>query len=181
MWRTVSNAVWLVALAALLGGCGLTQTLTDSSTSTARAIFYTQVKTLHLDFSGRAATNRDVTDMSDLSVPTMVRIYQLRERKAMERATYDDLLHSGNRVLGADLLDERAVVVKPGEGAQMSIPLDSGAAFVTVVALFRTPDSDQDTWRLTLSRNDLDPDRPRVIELSEDRLALRPRNREQTK
>ncbi|MFK0088043.1 type VI secretion system lipoprotein TssJ [Pseudomonas sp. NPDC090755] len=174
MWRTVSNSLWLAALAASLGGCGLSQTLTDSSTSAARSIFYTQVKTLHLDFSGRVATNRDVADMSDLSVPTVVRVYQLRERKVMERATYDGLLHSSTTVLGADLLDERAVVVKPGEGAQMSIPMNPDAQFITVVALFRTPDTDRDTWRLTLSRNDLDPDQPRVIELSEDRLTLRP-------
>lgn len=174
MWRTVSKSLGLATLAVLLGGCGLTQTLTDSSTSAARAIFYTQVKTLHLDFSGRAATNRDAADMSDLSVPTVVRVYQLRERKAMERATYDSLLHSSTIVLGGDLLDERAVVVKPGEGAQMSIPMNPGAQYVTVVALFRTPDTVMDTWRLTLSRHDLDPEQPRVIELSEDRLTLRP-------
>jgi type VI secretion system protein VasD len=29
-------------------------------------------------------------------------------------------------------------------------------------------------WRLTLTRDDLDPDRPRVIELGDNRLTLRP-------
>ncbi len=48
------------------------------------------------------------------------------------------------------------------------------AEFVTVVALFRTPDTQLNTWRLTLRRNDLDPDQPRVIELGDNRLTLRP-------
>jgi type VI secretion system protein VasD len=30
------------------------------------------------------------------------------------------------------------------------------------------------TWRLTLARNDLEPDQPRVIELADNRLTLRP-------
>jgi type VI secretion system protein VasD len=41
-----------------------------------------------------------------------------------------------------------------------------------VVALFRTPDTQMNTWRLTLTRDDLDPDRARVIELGKNRLTL---------
>ncbi|MER2300088.1 MAG: type VI secretion system lipoprotein TssJ, partial [Pseudomonas sp.] len=33
----------------------------------------------------------------------------------------------------------------------------------------------QDTWRLVLDRDDLDPDQARVIELGDNRLTLRPR------
>jgi type VI secretion system protein VasD len=170
MTRTVFNALKVAALAALLSSCGLTQTVADSTSSTAKAIFYKQLKTLHLDFSGRAAANTDVANMSALSVPTLVRVYQLRDSKAMELAPYDSLVSDGDRVLSGDLLDEQTVVVKPGEGAQLSVPMDKDAQFVAVVALFHTPDA----WRLVLTRDELDPERARVIDLGDNRLALRP-------
>lgn len=174
MSHTVFKSLMLAALGALLSGCGLTQTVTDTTTSTARAIFYKQVKTLHLDFSARAAMNTDATNMGALSVPTLVRVYQLRNSKVLEKTTYDSLLSEGDRVLGADLLDERAVVVKPGEGTQLNVPMDERAQVVAVVALLREPDTRMNTWRLILTRDDLEPDRARVVELGDNQLTLRP-------
>lgn len=174
MSRTVFNLLKVTVLGALLSGCGLTQTVSDATTSTAKAIFYKQVKTLHLDFTGRAAMNTDVTDMTGLSVPTLVRVYQLRDTKVVDKATYDSVLSDADNLLRADLLDQQTMVVKPGEGAQLDVPLNKGAQFVTVVALFRTPDTQKNTWRLTLSRDDLDPNQARVIELGNNRLTLQP-------
>lgn len=162
----------LVVLAAL-GGCGLAQTVSDGTASTAKAVFYKQVKTLHLDFSARTALNTDTADMRALSVPTLVRVYQLRDSKAVGQATYDGLLGDDDQLLASALLDKRSVVVKPEEGAQLNVPMDKDAQFVTVVALFRSPDTQLNTWRLTLTRDDLDPDRARVIELGDNRLTLR--------
>lgn len=174
MSRTVFNLLRVALFGALLGGCGLTQTVTDATTSTAKAIFYKQVKTLHLDFTGRAAMNTDVTDMSGLSVPTLVRVYQLRDNKVMDKATYDSLLSDADNVLSVDLLDQRATVVKPGDGVQINLPLNKDARFVAVVALFRSPDTQTNSWRLTLPRDELDPNRARVIELGNNRLTLQP-------
>ncbi|CRM80065.1 type VI secretion system lipoprotein TssJ [Pseudomonas edaphica] len=172
MSRTVFNAVTVAVLGALLGGCGLTQKVTDATVSTTQSIFYKQVTTLHLDFTGRAAMNTDVTDMSGLSVPTLVRVYQLRDDTLINKATYERVLSDADNLLSADLLDQRAQVVKPGEGAQLNMPMHKDAKFVTVVALFRNPDTVKNTWRLTLSREDLDPDQARVIELGNNRLTL---------
>ncbi|NIF25147.1 type VI secretion system lipoprotein TssJ [Pantoea sp. Tr-811] len=174
MWRIASKHFTGIALAALLGGCGLTQNVVDGTASTAHALFYKQVKTLHLDLTGRAAINTDATHMSGLSVPVLVRVYQLRDRKALERAGYDDLENLGERVLGGDLLSANTLVVKPGEAAQLSTPLHAEARYVAVVALFRSPDLALNTWRLTLQRDELDPELARVIELGENRLKLRP-------
>ncbi|ANF85964.1 type VI secretion protein [Pseudomonas antarctica] len=174
MSRTVFNLLKVVVLGALLSGCGLTQTVSDATSSTAKAIFYKKVKTLHLDFTGRAAMNTDMSDMRGLSVPTVVRVYQLRDNKIMDKATYDSVLNEADNLLRADLLDQQAMVIKPGEGAQLNVPLDQDAQFVTVVALFRTPDTQMNTWRLTLPRDDLDPDRARVMELGNNRLTLQP-------
>ncbi|MNC84290.1 hypothetical protein D3C75_1387690 [compost metagenome] len=54
------------------------------------------------------------------------------------------------------------------------MPLNKNTRFVTVVAFLRTPDTQMNTWRLTLTRGDLDPDRARVIELGNNRLSLQP-------
>lgn len=178
MAGTVFSSLKIVALSTLLAGCGLTQSVTESTASTAHGIFYKQVKTLHLDISSRVAMNTHGTDMTSLSVPTLVRVYQLRDGKAVEKATYDNLLSEDDRVLSSVLLDTRTVVVKPGEGAQLSVPMDKDAQAVTVVALVRQPDTELNTWRLTLTRDDLDPDRARVIELGDNRLTLRALARE---
>jgi type VI secretion system protein VasD len=162
-----------IALVTLLGGCGLVQSMTDATTSTTEAIFYKQVKTLHLDLSARTAMNMDATDMRTLSVPTLVRIYQLSDSKLLQKANYDQILSNADNVLGADLLAEHSQVVKPGEGAQLNVPLNKHAQFVAVVALFREPDDAADSWRLMLTRDELEPDRPRVIELGDNRLTLR--------
>lgn len=166
--------VFSLVMFAALGGCGLAQTVAEGTASTAKAIFYKQVKVLHLDFSARTALNTDAKDMSALSVPTLVRVYQLRDSEAVEPATYNEWLSNDDQLLASALLDKRSVVVRPEEGAQLNVPLDKDTQFVTVVALFRSPDTRTNTWRLTLTRDDLDPDRARVIELGDNRLTLRP-------
>ena len=175
MWRTVFKCFTASTLVAVLSGCGLAQKVADGTASTAQAIFYKQVKTLHLDLNGRSAINTDVKEMSGLSVPVLVRVYQLKGSKALQNATYDDLVDQAERVLRDDLLDERVVVVKPGEAAQLSTPLLGEAKYVAVVALFRSPDVTENTWRVVLPRDDLEPDQARVLELGDNRLTLRQR------
>ncbi|MFJ4376039.1 type VI secretion system lipoprotein TssJ [Pseudomonas japonica] len=174
MWRTVSRIPAMLALATLLGGCGLVQSVSDGTRDTARAVFYKQVKTLHLDISGRSALNTDLEDMNALSVPTLVRVYQLRGRKALDKAEYDELLNDGDAVLGSEVLEQRALMVSPEQGARLSQALHQDARYVAVVALFRYPEKHANTWRLVLERDDLDPDAPRTLELGDNHLSLRP-------
>jgi type VI secretion system protein VasD len=164
----------VIALVLLASGCGVTQSVSESTAAMTQAIFYKQIRTLRLDFDGRLALNTDGMDMRGLSVPVMVRVYQLRDGQSVNKVTYDDLLSDADRLLGADLLDQRSLVIKPGEGAQLDVPLNENAGVVAVVGLFREPDLQLNDWRLLLTRDDLDPDRPRVIELGESRLTLRP-------
>lgn len=175
MWRTGFKCFTASTFVAVLSGCGLAQKVADGTASTAQAIFYKQLKTLHLDLNGRSAINTDDAEMSGLSVPVLVRVYQLKGNKALESATYDDLLSQGERVLRDDLLDERVVVIKPGEAAQLSTPLQDDARYVAVVALFRSPDVIENTWRIVLQRDELEPDQARVLELGDNRLTLRQR------
>ncbi|WP_152227555.1 type VI secretion system lipoprotein TssJ [Pseudomonas sp. SCB32] len=175
MSLTASKTLLTVAVfGLLLSGCGLTQRAMDGGSSIAQGIFYKQVKVLHLDFNARTALNTSATDMSALSVSTLVRVYQLKDDKALEKADYPRLLSNSSDVLAEDLLDEHWVVVKPGGGAQLNAALADETKFVAVVALFRSPDRQQGNWRLTLAREELDPDYPRVIELGDNALNLAP-------
>lgn len=178
MSRTLFSVLMMAGLAALLGGCGVTQAVGDGTASTARAIFAPQVKALHLDLRAQAAINLAGSDMNSLSVPTQVRVYQLKDRAALEKASYDGIELNAQQLLGADLLAEHSLVVKPGQGAQLNVPLEKDAQFVAVVALLRDPDPHLTSWRLTLRRDQLSPKQPRVVELAENRLTLRPLGQE---
>lgn len=168
--------IWSVLAMALtfmtLNGCGLAQRVGDSTESIAQSIFYKQIKTLHLDFNTREGANVDVYDMKALSVPVMVHIYQLSDKKIFSTITYQDLLDNGHSLLGDELLSEREIVIKPGSGASLKMPMEKEAKFVAVVGLFRQPNEKEGSWRLIIEREDLDPDKPRVINLSDNALAL---------
>lgn len=178
MSRTLSSVLIMTIAASILGGCGLTQAVGDGTSSAARAIFFKQVKTLHLDLTGRMAMNAEGSDMRALSVPTQVRVYQLRGRTALDKASYDGIAADSDALLREDLLDEHTLVIKPGEGAQLNVPLAKDTQFVALVALFREPDIRRDTWRVTLRRDQLATDQARVVEVGDNRLTLRPLGKE---
>ncbi|MBS9430119.1 hypothetical protein EAE93_19465 [Photorhabdus akhurstii] len=73
----------MTAIILLLSGGGLTQTVTDGTAAAAHSLFHKQVKILHLDFIPQAAVNTDAGESVALSVPTLVRVYQLRDNKAL--------------------------------------------------------------------------------------------------
>jgi type VI secretion system protein VasD len=136
-----------------------------------RAIFYKKIKTLHLDFTPRAAIN---ADGAQAPLATMVRVYQLKDRKNIDAADYQKLLRDADGVLKDDLLASKSVLVMPKGSVTLNMPMDENAQFVAVVALFNRPDIKNNTWKQVLSRDDLDPDDPRTIELGDGELTLVP-------
>lgn len=161
----------LLLLAFALTGCGLTQRVSDGTTSVAKAIFYKQVKTLHLDLAARAALNPDEDGMP---LATDVWVYQLKDRQAFDKADYAALQSDAGTVLSADLLAEKDVWIRPGTTVSLDMPMDEKAQYVALVAQFRTPDVRKDDWRLVLTRADLDPDKPRIVALEGNLMALKP-------
>lgn len=162
----------LVLLALLLGGCGLTQKVSDGTSSAMKSLFYKQVKTLHLDFSAREALNTDERESGSLSEPVMVRVYELKDSKTFDKAVYEQLVKEGEDTLGDSLLASRDVVIKPGGDANLNMPMHEDAQFVAVVGLFRHPDTEKNHWKLLLTRDDLDPDTARIIEPGDNSLTL---------
>ncbi|EGT4350395.1 type VI secretion system lipoprotein TssJ [Cronobacter sakazakii] len=161
----------LLLLAFMLTGCGLTQRVSDSTTSVAKAIFYKQVKTLHLDLTARAALNPDEDGMP---LATDVWVYQLKDRQAFEKADYATLQSDADTVLGADLVAEKEVWIRPGTTVSLDMPLDEKTQYVVLVAQFRSPDARKNDWRLVLMRDDLDPDKPRTVLLKGHSMTLKP-------
>ncbi|HBS6294890.1 TPA: type VI secretion system lipoprotein TssJ [Klebsiella pneumoniae] len=157
------TACLLPLLALCLSGCGLTQRVSEGTKSAFNAVFYKKINTLHLDFTAREALNTDARENHSLSEPVVVRIYQLKDRQTFDRLVYQQLLEEGDILLAADLLASRDVVIGPGGDASLNMPLEAEATFVAVVGLFRHPDTQRNTWKQVLAREELDPDKPRIL------------------
>lgn len=167
----VAPAAISLILATTLSGCGLTQSVSDGTVSMTKSLFYKTIKTLHLDFTTRSTVN---VDDNNAPLATVIRVYQLKERQAFDRADYQTLLTSANEALKGDILAERDVTVMPDGAAGLDMPMEPGTRYVAVIGLFRTPDIQGDTWRVVLERNDLDPDEARRIQLESGGLKLLP-------
>ncbi|SCC54894.1 type VI secretion system lipoprotein TssJ [Kosakonia oryziphila] len=177
MLRTslIKSVCWLPALLAFsLAGCGMTQGITDGTKSAFNAMFYKKIKVLHLDFTAREALNTDSRESNSLSEPVVLRIYQLKDRKTFDKTVYQQLLKEGDTILKADLLASRDVVVKPGGDVNLNMPMETDAQFVAVAGLFRHPDMINNTWKQVIQREDLDPDKPRILEAGNNHLTLLP-------
>ncbi len=163
----------LLALAAVsaLSGCGLTQKVTDGTVAVTKSIFYKQVKTLHLDIRTREAVNSNARGEA---LSTVIRIYQLKDRKTFDATDYPSLFASDSQAIKADLVAQKDVRLTPGGAVMVDMPMEESAQYVAVAAMFMAPDQQNDTWRLVLSRDSLDPDKARVIEAGDNRLTLKP-------
>lgn len=169
-FQRIRRGTALFLLPLLISSCGLTQRVGNGASAVAEAVFYRKIDTLHLKLTSRAALN---SNEGGEALPTVVRVYQLKDRKTFDTASYAALLKQDNTVLAADLLDRQVVQVMPDAEATVAVPLHVDAKFVAVVALFMAPDATNNTWRLVLERNDLDDSKDRIVELNDNRLQLR--------
>ncbi|CAK9886234.1 MAG: hypothetical protein XXXJIFNMEKO3_02662 [Candidatus Erwinia impunctatus] len=161
----------LLALCGVLAGCGLTQTISDGAVNMTNSIFYKKIKVLHLDFEPRAAIN---AEEAQTPLATMVRVYQLKAREKVDAADYQTLLRDADSVLKEESVVSKSLLVMPKGSVTLNMPMDEEAKYVAVIGLFNRPEIKNNTWRLVLSRDDLDPDKPRTIELGDGFLTLVP-------
>lgn len=166
-----STALLAVIFSTVLTGCGLTQSVKDGAVSVTRSIFYKQVKTLHLDIRAREGVNNNA---QGASLATVVRIYQLKERKAFDDSDYPSLFADDSQAIKGDWLAEKDIRLRPGESVTVDMPLETATQYVAVAGMFMAPDLAGNSWRLVLTRDELDADRPRVIEAGHNRLTLQP-------
>lgn len=159
----------MVACATLLSACGAWQSISDTSASAYRAVFYKQVKTVDVDLTARASLN---PDDAGRATSVAVRVLQLKDRKLFDGASYDDLLKNDRTVLAQDLqAASLSAVLNPGASASLSQPLQPETKFVAVVAFYREPGGDG-AWKRVIDRNQLDPDKPLKLELVDQSLLV---------
>lgn len=163
-----------IALAAsitlILAGCGLTQKVTDGTVAVTQSIFYKQVKTLHLDVRAREAVN---SNAGGVALSTVVRIYQLKDRKIFDSTDYLSLFKADSQAIKADLVAEKDIRLQPGGAVTVDMPMEKDAQYVAVAGMFMSPDPVNNIWRVVLSLDDLDPDKARIIEAGNNHLTLK--------
>jgi type VI secretion system protein VasD len=171
---TTAGKSTLVALTAgitlMLTGCGLTQSVSDGTVAVTKSIFYKQIKTVHLDLRAREAVN---SNAGGAALSTVVRVYQLKDRKTFDSTDYPSLFKADSQAIKADLVAEKDIRLQPGGAVTVDMPMDEKAQYVAVAGMFMSPDQVNNTWRVVLSRDDLDPDKARVIEAGNNRLTLK--------
>ena len=164
-------AALVASITLILAGCGLTQSVTDGTVAVTKSIFYKQVKTLHLDIRAREAVNHNA---GGVALSTVIRIYQLKDRNTFDSTDYPSLFKADSQAIKADLLTEKDIRLQPGGAVMVDMPLEESAQYVAVAGMIMSPDQVNNTWRVVLSRDDLDPDKARVIEAGNNRLTLMP-------
>jgi type VI secretion system protein VasD len=157
----------VLASSLLLSGCGAWQSVSDTTSSAYHAVFFKQIKVFNVDLTARASVN---PDEAQRSTSVAVRVYQLKDRKLFDGASYDDLLKSDKTVLAQDLQGSLATVVNPGASASLSQPMQADTDYVAVVAFYRDPDSNG-AWRRVIPKKKLSADGPLKLELLANKLA----------
>jgi type VI secretion system protein VasD len=160
--RSIAMPFLLASATLLLSACGAWQSVSDSSSR----IFHKQVKVVNVDITSRVSLN---PDEAKRAYPVVVRVYQLKDRKSFDTASYGDLLDKDRAILGADLEDIRGVVLYPESSASVSQRLNPATQYVAVVAYFRDAKVDGD-WRRVMARKALSPDESLKFELVDNAL-----------
>ncbi|MDH2067445.1 type VI secretion system lipoprotein TssJ [Pantoea sp. GD03673] len=169
MKRTIQRSLPLM-FTALVAGCGLTQSITDGTKDVAKAVFYKKVKTVHLEFHARAELNPDEDGMS---LATRVQVFTLKDRQAFDKADYNTLISDADHALSADLVAKKQVQIRPQQTVPFTMPMEEQAQFVAIVAQYRKPDFRKNDWRIVLNRDELDPDKERMVDMAKYAVLLK--------
>lgn len=152
-----------------LAGCGVVQNVSEGASELSNSVFKWDVRTLHLDITGRAELNMDDNSRSS---PVVVRIYQLKDADLFNSATYQDLVIQDSETLNDALIESKEIVLKPDTSISIDVPFDKKANVVGIVALYKEPDLKANSWRLVLTRSDLNINKPREIVASQYTIKL---------
>lgn len=167
--RVILNAIVLIAAFAsnmLLSACGAWQAVSTTTAGAYRTLFYKQIHAVNIDLAARASIN---PDEANRPCSVVVRVYQLKDRKLFDAASYGDLLKHDKSWLAEDLLASTSAVLTPGAAASLSQPLETDTHYVAIVALYREPDPDG-RWRKVLARSALSASAPLQFELIDRQL-----------
>jgi type VI secretion system protein VasD len=157
-----------LAFAALLSGCGVWQAASDGTVNAYDTIFHNRGKVLSIDLAATANLNPD-----DSGHPraVAVRVYQLKDRKRFDAASYPDLLVKDEIVLAPDVQAHMATVINPGGSASVSQPLEKDTEFVGIAAFYQSTDKTR-AWKHVITTSKLPGVAPLTLTLESGDLEL---------
>lgn len=82
------------------------------------------------------------------SLPTSVRVYQLKQAARMEASGFAEVWQAPAQALVDDLLAVQVITLFPGQAEQLEVSLSPETRFLSGVAIFRQPSGTQ--WRAIL-------------------------------
>lgn len=134
--------------------------------SATKAVFETKVRQMDLVITARSALNQNG---DGVSLPVVLRIYQLRDDRPFSTAAYAQLL-SGSDALKAATLCSRDVTLGPGQTLKISEPMGDDANYVGVAAFFR--DTTHTEWSVLVPKSQWRKTDPVKLMLADNRLEL---------
>jgi type VI secretion system protein VasD len=129
--RKTSAVTWLLVLS-VLAGCGTAKVAVEAAPAP-----------IDITLTGDAKLNPDDRDQS---LPTFVRLYQLRSSAKLATAEFDQLYRQPKEALGEDLLSVEEVTLAPGKTVNRRLERDRNAKVLLAVAVVRRPSGM--TWRV---------------------------------
>ncbi|KJK24957.1 hypothetical protein UB46_07765 [Burkholderiaceae bacterium 16] len=165
--RRSASSLALTGLVTLLAGYGAWQSVKDTTVEATSAVFIAKVKQMDLVIVSRSALN---PDERGVSLPIVLRIYQLKDSKAFETATYAQLLAGASDPLKADILGRTEVTLGPAATVRLSEPMADDAQYVGVVAFFREQSNAE--WQLVIPKARWKKVDPVKLGVTDNRLEL---------
>lgn len=98
---------------------------------------------IKIHLQGAEALNQDE---NQVSLPVMVRVYQLSDIDKFERASFADLWKKDRETLGDSLLAAKETTLSPKTSLHFSLPQEERAKYLAMIAIFRNPAGNQ--WRV---------------------------------
>ncbi|WP_174386899.1 type VI secretion system lipoprotein TssJ [Burkholderia metallica] len=169
MMRSIRLAGAAAMTAALLSGCGMWQSVKETTAGMTRAIFVTKVKQMNLVIESRAALNENEQGQS---LPVVMRVYQLKDATVFENAAYVSLLDDDIASLRADLLGSMETTLVPDASVTLSAPMAADAQAVGVAGFFR--DRRGAEWQLVIPKSKWKKTDPVKLVVTGNRMELAP-------
>jgi len=99
--------------------------------------------------------------------PLQLRIYELKTPGAFDRADFFTLYEQEKTALGADLLAQDQLLIKPGEVQRLERTLQAETGYIGFLAAYR--DIDQAQWRAVVA---VPPNKTTTIKVDLERLGI---------
>ncbi|KUZ06890.1 hypothetical protein WI69_14875 [Burkholderia diffusa] len=155
--------------AAMLSGCGAWQSVKNTTVDATRSVFIAKVKQMNLVIESRAALNENEQGQS---LPVVLRMYQLKDTKVFEKASYFQVLDDDSTLLKADLLAGMEVTLAPDTTVKLSAPMADDTQVVGVAGLFR--DQRGAEWQLVIPKSQWKKTDPVKLVVTGNRIELAP-------